>query len=201
MILASFIFAFLIRAISGIQNALGYSGSRYLVPTTLALLAIVMFAGLFSPIEQYNPLWLIRVISAVLVTSVAVYCAISITSAFTQLNYHHIHLYETILMAASLVSIGLVDYDLIAIVASTYPALIVHQVVINLATNQKWNSNATDVYHGKWYTINIGKRSFKIPRMTFSIRLVIAIISCVLFIVYVDRRLSLTLSDILNWIL
>lgn len=182
----TFIFNTLFRALSGAQNGAGYgkNNGAVLGITSLMLLTI----GSYGAIVSFS-IWLIPA---------AVGSILQVIWLNTKQGNTKIHLTELITTSFFLLSCFL--NAPIAAILSIYPGLVLHKIGVNVLAGNAWNYNGTDDSTGntvgyplpkflKWIE---GKKFLKwvitdpirIPRFKMRTRIIIAIISILMYISY-----------------
>jgi hypothetical protein len=178
-----FLLPFLIRVASGLQNGLGYANNgKWRSICSLLLMAFTALAGLGfikatagsygQEVAAYLPL-LLTVVALGGVED-------SFSSKFSILP-RDIHLYETIFGYTLPLFFMVAGGNVLWIVASTYPALILHKTAINIGSGKHWSYEGTDDPTGKTYTIPL--LGITVPRLNLRWRIGLAVVSILFFVV------------------
>ena len=175
-----FIYLFLFRAISGAQNGFGYAQrkiGRYVC-------AGIMFL-MISPFLYYNLVYddyhqVLRVLSILSAIASAI-GVLGVEDGFNDeisILPKDIHLWEYVATGGALVAVVFMGGNLLYVVASVYPALILHKGFVNIGTGSKFFRHGTDDPTGKTWGIPL--LNISIPRSSLKIRIAFAVISIAL---------------------
>lgn len=174
-----FIYAFFQRVLSGAQNMYGYSKKKGL----FLLLTIIM---LLFPFINYRPdlLFLIFVI----VNAFDVYMKAASFNLLPYMGflkrYRDIHFWEDIVTGGYFLFLILAHFNILYLICSVYPALILHKGLINKGSGLSFFSAATDdntIADGNpvGATYSIPLLGIKIKRSGTKFRLILASISLI----------------------
>lgn len=171
----AFTFLFVYRVLSGAQNAAGYARRKSLRQWMTGALLALAVAALAVTLFQSGPLAFRLASGILMLASVAGIVGVEGGFARWQFLPGDIHLWESILTGAMVMAFPLAGWDVFGTLLSIYPALVLHKVLINLGGGNPWNYEGTDDATGETFTIpTLG---ISIPRATFGVRILIAIIS------------------------
>lgn len=193
-----FIYLFLYRSLSGLQNGLGYAKKdkqRFTVSSVLSFGTLfIMFLCLHSFIATFL-------------------CILSLIAIWLQDNSFskrikelkpNIHLYELLLTSGVTLALTVANYNLIDILCHVYPAMIFHKGFVNLGSGLKFFDYRTNDPTGRTYDINIFGITINIPREPKEVRYTLATASPIIIIIsyYNDWFISLEmiLNKILSWL-
>lgn len=169
-----FIFLFTYRVLSGLQNGLGYRRHNLLRSITSYLLALAALAIIFIAIRQ-APLIAFLSIAGALISALG---AIGVEDSFnkkTSLLREDIHFWEMLATGGVMISVTILGGNLILILASVYPALIIHKGLINTFSGLSWWDQRTDDPTGKTFSIPL--LGIAVPRMGLRGRQALAVAS------------------------
>lgn len=195
-----FIYLFLFRVISGIQNGGGYALRRNPVvgKWVLYTTTILLMAG------SWAPLWITtRPPSVLLALLAGILCLASLTGVIgvfdgfekrLSILPEDIHLWE--LFATGGVTLGWVTLggNLFLIAAHVYPALLLHKAAVNVGSGIPFWDHRTDDATGDTFSIPL--LNIKIPRASLRTRQVLAVLSIVAAAVVWWQGWSFTIYDI-----
>ena len=173
-----FLYLFLYRSISGAQNGYGYARSNMLSVATLLMVFMAMGLILYAGYENTHTGFRI---AAGLCGLGAVLSAVMVDQSFRNRGggkLYDIHLWETITTGAITLGAVLVGGNLLYILASIYPGLILHKGFVNLGAGLLWWDSRTDDPTGD--TFSIPSLGIAIPRAATTIRIILAVASLVL---------------------
>lgn len=161
----AFVIAFIHRALSGLQNGLGYAKKEI-------WLWIVGAVLVFYPYLTAKAHWLFYLFTAVNLACVSMKM-MSFTDDLKFLKkLKDIHLWEGLVTGGFFVWMAISGHNILMLLCSVYPALILHKGFINLGSGLKFLASATDDETGKTYGIPI--LGIKIPRSSTKFRLIVA---------------------------
>lgn len=177
----AFLLAFSQRVISGLQNGFGYSKrTNYLHLMGIALLAFPLFS--------FQSHW-VFFLFIILYPIIVFFKTISFTTKSPSLNkWKDIHFWENLTTGSYFLFLILSNYNILLLLCSVYPALILHKGFINLGSGLPFFAEQTDDPSGKTYSIPL--LNIKIKRSSTSFRLLLAILS--LIILYFILTLNIT---------
>lgn len=203
-----FIFLFLFRTISGVQNGLGYGQYKKarLVTSWTMMISLAALAGWYffqQPAVWYTWLSVALIVLSILGTE-------GVEDYFNekyQLLAKDAHFWE--LLATGGVSVAWIwmGGNIFTIAASVYPALILHKAAINIIPRwkqMKWKAfafffdHATDDPTGDTFSIPL--LGWKIKRLSVRSRILLAIASIIVFVIATVLHVKLTIFDILSLI-
>jgi len=170
--LLSFLIAFVQRVMSGAVNGFGYAKNFFWLHVVSAAMIVLPFL-MDTP---HN--WFFYVIIPAYIISVAM----KVVSFDDQIKgwigkFKDIHLWESIVTGLFTLFLALTGHNLLMLVFSVYPALIVHKGLINIGSKLSFFAEATDDPTGKTYGIPLLK--IKIKRSGTKFRLILAGLSIV----------------------
>lgn len=179
--LASFFFAFIQRVISGYASYYGYKkdwdGLIYISIAMLLLPALLISLTT----TNYNWLfWLFTIVNTVTVGMKAL--SFNRSGSGLLAKYRDIHLWENLVTGGFMVFLALIGHNLLMLVFSVYPALILHKGFINLGNKLPFFSEKTDDSTGKTYGIPL--LGIKVKRSSLKTRLVLAGLSILAVVIY-----------------
>jgi hypothetical protein len=170
--LESFLYPFLQRVISGLQNMYGYEKNKNLLlgaGWVLALFPLIFFT--------YSWLYLAYFI----VNLFVVYMKTASFKLHPNLTlfkkFQDIHLWENFVTGGIVLYLALANFNILLIICSVYPALILHKGLINIGSKLPFFATATDDETGKTYGIPL--LGIKIKRSGNKVRLTLAAISLI----------------------
>jgi len=167
-----FIYAFSQRALSGAQNMYGYSKKKGL----FLLFTLIM---LLFPFINYRPDLLFFIFVIINVFDVYMKAAsFNLLPYMTFLKkYRDIHFWEDIVTGGYFIFLILAHFNILYLICSVYPALILHKGLINKGSGLSFFASATDDATGKTYGIPL--LGIKIKRSSTKLRLIFAAISLI----------------------
>lgn len=178
----SFFLPFIQRALSGFQSMFGYSNRK------LEFLLISILIGVM-PLLFFNFGWLF--ITFFIVNLFVVYMKTMSFNVLPNLTlfkkYGDIHLWENLVTGGYVLYLVLAHYNILFIMCSVYPALILHKGFINIGSKLSFFATATDDPTGKTYGFKLF--GLKIKRTGNAYRFTMAILSI----------LAAILIYLLNW--
>jgi len=173
-----FIYLFLFRVISGLQNGLGYARAHtwrtavsYLLVITAFLPVLVILPG------KPTVLILIGAIAGAIISALGAYGVEDSFNEKVKRLPKDIHLWEMLATGGVVISVTIMGGNIILILASIYPALIIHKGLINTFSGFSWWYHGTDDVTGKTFTIPL--LGLSVPRLNVSARKTIAVLSIV----------------------
>ena len=147
-----FIYLFLFRVLSGLQNGLGYAQNRYRLVVSI-LLIVCSFIPLLFTTKLYGLVGLGILIS--------VAGGVGVENSFSEkISWipKGIHFWETLATAGVLLACVFASQNILLIACSVYPALIIHKGFINYFSGLAFFEVRTDDPTGKTFSIPlIGK--------------------------------------------
>lgn len=183
----AFVLAFIQRVSSGIQNGFGYSKKMI----GLYGMGIVLILLPFLSFQNHWVSYLFIFVNLIIVFLKT----ISFTKKFPTLSkYKDIHLWENFVTGGYFLYLILVGYNILPIICSVYPALILHKGFINLGSKLSFFSEQTDDKTGKTYSIPL--LGIKIKRSSTAYRLVLAGISLLALVIVLAFKISVTFFGI-----
>ena len=158
------------RALSGVQNGLGYAGSRHRYAASLAL-AVFSFLGILAAIIANLPAW--QKGAAILAFAASQIGIGMVENAFAARQdgeslpkwRSDIHLWENFVTAGFLLGAVLAGVNILLAVLSVYPGLILHRGAVNIGSYfsrprrikrqaYKWVMLMLDDPHGHMESLN-----------------------------------------------
>lgn len=170
-----FLFLFLYRSLSGAQNGLGYAKNRLMIVATSVMVLFMASGVVFASIEKtegWFPWFII---------SISFFIAAGLAAIMVHLSFIHtekwfdIHLWESITTGLATIAVAFVGGDIILILCSVYPALIIHKGFVNMGGGLSFLDNRTDDATGKTFSIPL--LGIKVPRLSTYIRFLLAAFS------------------------
>ncbi len=181
----SFLLPFFQRILSGCQNAFGYSSNKLLM--FIVSLCLILYPFLTF---QHTLLFYSYLTINLLVVS-AKYLSFNRKLG----KFGDIHFWENLTTGGYFLFMILSNHNIVLLILSVYPALILHKGFINLGSNQHFLYEGTDDVSGKTY--NLPLLGIKINRSSLKFRLLAASISIVLAIICVHQDISFKLSNLM----
>ena len=173
-----FIFLFLYRSLSGWQNGLGYSGRHIARTSASYVLAIAAFAPSIALLRAHAAPAIL--LAALLGSAISALGAIGVEDSFNEkmrMLPKDVHLWEMLATSGVMASVAAMGGNLILIVASVYPALIVHKGLINVYSGLSWWDKRTDDATGRTFSIPL--LGIRVPRMGTRGRQAAAVLSII----------------------
>lgn len=177
-----FLYLFIFRAVSGAQNGFGYAdrqnGRR--IVTFLMELALIATGFLFLRIGDHLEWWQMMFVIVGLVVSLLGVAGVE--GSFDpewNLIFDDVHFWEVLATGGVTISWVVAGGNLVTIAASVYPALILHKGFVNIGSRKSFFYHGTDDETGKTYSIPI--LGWKIPRLSTSWRITLAVASIAVF--------------------
>jgi len=171
-----------LRALSGAQNGFGYA-ERYLamVVSTMVLVITLTIMVLFSHSLPQSTLQLM--LTSFLFIFSILSCIMVMQSFLEPLAaFSDIHLWETLIMPCAMGFMLLLGGDLIMIICSVYPGLVLHKGFINLGSGLHFTSIRTEDPTGRFYKIPL--LGIAVPRWDRNLRIPLAILSIVVAVIF-----------------
>lgn len=205
----AFFFPFLFRLVSGLQNGFGYDGNSS--EWRFAMSALMLLSSLLlSVLILVSDLRLVYRIIGMIFCYVASFGAYGVEDSFNrQINLvkRSIHLYELLATGALVVALVFYGCDLIQIVCSVYPSLILHKGAINIGVHKKrlgWKGawkmffdEATDDPEGKYYSFTLFGKTYRVPRLSTTYRIALAVLSILIAILAAILKINYTIYSFL----
>ncbi len=166
-----FLYPFLQRILSGLQSMFGYDKAK----SGFIVLSLVM---LLFPLITLKFSWLF--LAYFITNLITVYMK---TASFDILpltplkKYRDIHLWENLVTGGYVVYLIFAHFNILLIMCSVYPALILHKGFINIGSGLKFFATATDDPTGETYGFKLF--GLKIKRSSNLIRLILAGVSLI----------------------
>lgn len=168
----SFFLPFFQRLFSGIQSMYGYSHEKL----GFALMSILMC---LSPLLSYETSWLFYCFF--IVNAMVIYMKTMSFQVIPQLTflkkYGDIHLWESLVTGGYVTYLVLAHHNILLIMCSVYPALILHKGFINIGSKLSFFATATDDPTGKTYGFKLF--GLKVKRTGNAFRLTMAVLSII----------------------
>lgn len=169
-----FVYSFVQRVLSGTQNMYGYSKKKGM----FLFLSIVM---LFFPLITYQPTIIFLIFF--IINAFDVYMKAASFNLLPYMGflkkYRDIHFWENLVTGGYSVFLVLAHFNILYMLCSVYPALIIHKGLINKGSGLPFFATATDDGTGKTYGIPLLgikiKRSGNVLRLTFAAISLIAV--------------------------
>lgn len=185
----SFFLPFIQRTSSGIQSMFGYSHQKI----GFIIMSILMA---LSPLLMYENGWLFGIFF--FVNLAIIYMKTMSFQLVPQLTlfkkYTDIHLWENFVTAGYTTYLVLAHYNILLIMCSVYPALILHKGFINIGSKLSFFATATDDPTGKTYGFKL--IGLKVKRGSNAYRIGMAIISIIAAILILIFGWNLSIP---NW--
>lgn len=174
-----FTYLFLFRSLSGLQNGLGYAKlSTWRIVVTVALIAA---AGFLNVYFAFQPIPLFPRLITMLLSIISMAGALGVEDSFNpemDLMPRDVHFWESFATGGVVLAWTIGGGNILLIIASVYPALILHKGFVNIGAGLKWWDVRTDDKTG---------RTFRIPMLGITIvrggnawRIFLAIVSLAL---------------------
>ena len=165
------------RALSGVQNGLGYAGSRHRYAASLAL-AVFSFLGILAAIIANLPAW--QKGAAILAFAASQIGIGMVENAFAARQdgeslpkwRSDIHLWENFITAGFLFGAVLAGVNILLVVLSVYPGLILHKGAVNIGSGLRFFDARTDDASGKTYSLPF--LGINVPRLSTRWRVALA---------------------------
>lgn len=180
--LTIFLSVILFRAASGVQNGAFYGkqapaqsmATAWMVffSTTFGI-ATVMIRGLDWPYYMISGLSIGSGVSAYILHRIMLENKVQL-----------IHFWESV--TTGLFTIAALWLDFWPALFGVYPGVYLFKAMVNIGGGNEWHYNGTDDPEGRFFTVQIPivGWTFKVPRLTMQIRLVLSILSIFVLIVY-----------------
>jgi len=162
----TFLYAFLQRVMSGIVSYFGYSHKA----VGLVLMSLLMVVYPFISME-FNFFFILFFIVNV-ITIVMKMASFDVDLGLSSLKYKDIHLWENLVTGGYVMYLMLTGHNIILLMCSVYPALILHKGFINWGSKLTFFAEATDDPTGKTYGIPL--LGIKVKRSSTKFRLIAA---------------------------
>lgn len=173
-----FLYLFLYRSMSGLQNGLGYAGKRRGRRAVSCLLALAAFLPSLCLLpSKPAAIVLLATLGGSVISALG---AIGVEDSFDtrmRLLPTDVHLWEMLATGGVMISVTAIGGNLLLILASVYPALIIHKGLINTFSGLPWWDVRTDDATGKTFSIPL--LNLRIPRMGLRGRQVVAVLSLI----------------------
>jgi len=192
-----FIFLFLYRSLSGLQNGLGYAGKlrwRRVTTYTLAISAFLPFVVMLPGRPAAGIL--LAVLGGSIISALG---AVGVEDSFdSEMNLlpTDVHLWEMLATSGVMISVVAAGGNLILVAASVYPALIIHKGLINTFGGLSWWDHRTDDATGKTFSIPL--LGISVPRMGLRGRQAVAVVSIIAAAVAWIIPVEISLYDVLE---
>lgn len=202
----AFIYLFLFRVISGIQNGLGYAvrrreGRAVLRVLRFTLMLLLIGMAILPPIQQIGRQSTDIIVFAFIGSWISIAGAFGVEDSFN-LSFDwlptDVHLWEMLCTTGIALSLLVLGYDVVMILTSVYPALLLHKGAVNLGSGQRFWYHGTDDATGRYFTIPL--LGWRIPRASLRTRQIIAGASLLVAVAYWWTGRHLDLYDLLNLI-
>lgn len=199
MTMIEFLYLFLFRALSGAQNGLGYADQR--IPRTITsflMCAILIGTLMILLLRAPESIWKVVAVLLVIASILGVLGVEDSYNEKTNLFKSDVHFWELLATGGITLAWMALGGNLIGIVASVYPGLILHKGFINLGSGQKWWYHGTDDKTGQTFSIPL--LGWKIPRQSTRTRISLAVISVMIIIINTGLQWHVSLQQIIKWI-
>ena len=193
-----FMYLFLFRCLSGAQNGFGYAKND----TARTICTIVMMAAIALLLFWVFPLSSWIKWAALIWLLVGLGGTVWVEDSFNEnINIlpKEIHLAEILATSGVLFAWVALNGNLIYILASVYPSLLIHKGLINLGSGLNFWDHRTDDETGD--TFGIPLLGWKIPRLSLKTRILIAVLSLLVVVVNsIFLNWELTFIDLISWL-
>jgi len=182
----SFFFPFFQRILSGAASYFGYS---HKILGLLLISLLMVFYPFISSVPNFF-------YAAFYITNIIV-----VGMKFISFDDHiggtlgklrDIHLWESLVTGGYMVYLTFTGYNILLLLCSVYPSLIIHKGLINLGSKLNFFADATNDPTGKTY--NIPLLGLNIPRSSTKLRLILAGLSIVAAVAISTNELSYTID-------
>lgn len=180
------------RLLSGCRNGFLYSKrdqSAVMVAAAMSVLLLLSAAKLsfidnWSFLNQALQDWLS--LGCVVVSLASAWLAFGYVGDSTNKYIKDLHLW-TLLEQTALAGVYLFGAGKLSIIlllaTAVYPSVVLQKIAINTLSGVAWNYNGTDDPSGKYY--NIPSLGIRIPRESFNLRIILALVSILTFLFFV----------------
>lgn len=183
---SSFFLPFFQRILSGAASYFGYSNKI----VGMLLISLLMVAYPFiAPIP--NAFFIAFYIVNIIVVGMK-FMSFDPEIGGVLSKFRDIHLWESLVTGGYMVYLTLTGHNILLLICSVYPSLIIHKGLINLGSKLNFFAEATNDPTGKTYNIPILK--LNIPRSSTKFRLILAGISIVAAVYIATNGLSYTID-------
>lgn len=194
----TFLYLFIYRTLSGVQNGFGYARHS----GGVAFSSILLIAGALWPLWLLPGQPLPWRIAAYVLAAVSVVSTLGVWDNFTGVLKHRmpddIHFWELLLTGGITLCWIVLGGNLYLVAAHIYPALLLHKGAVNIGGGSPFWDTGTDDPTGK--TFNVPLLNIRIRRMGLRGRQILAAISVIAVPIVIWQDYSLTLFDILNFL-
>jgi hypothetical protein len=197
----AFLFLFLYRTLSGVQNGFGYAirnkPSSY---GAISFVSVILAVAPYLPIllTDYPALPLGAKMLAWTGAAISTIGAVAVWDNFTDLLRRFtlgIHFWEMWVTSGVTLCWIALGGNLYLIAAHVYPALLLHKGAVNIGSGLPFWDHRTDDPTGKTFSIPL--LNIKVPRMTLRGRQILAVVSLVGAAVVLWKGYSFTLLNLL----
>lgn len=181
----SFLIAFLQRIMSGAASYFGYS-------KRIAGLIIVSILMIALPFFVVNNHWIFIAFLIVNLLTVGMKAISFIRNIKGWIvKYEDIHFWEDLVTGGFMIYLTLTGHNILMLICSVYPSLIIHKGLIDLGNGLPFLSNATDDATGKTYSIPL--LGIKVNRSSTNFRLIAAGISIIIASVVLITKIDVSI--------
>lgn len=184
--MVSFLAPYLQRILSGAASFFGYSKRT----VGLWIISLIMMAFPLI-VVQYNWFFVLFMIVNVITIAMKAFSFDNTTTGFFK-EYRDIHLWEDLVTGGFMVYMSLTGFNILLLICSVYPSLIIHKGLINLGNNLSFFAKATDDPTGKTYSIPL--LGIKVPRSTTKMRLIFAGLSLIALVIILAMNYNLSID-------
>ena len=173
------IFLTLYRFVSGLQNGLGYSQNDFQPLATVALILSTLALGVYA---WFIPLSILLKVVATLLALASAASALMVQLSFRpipDLPIFDVHFWETLTTAFVTLAWIFLGGNILLIVASVYPGLILHKAMVNVFTGNPFFYQGTNDPTGRTFDLPVlgvvvfrGSNQWRLMLTLFSLILV-----------------------------
>lgn len=185
--IGSFLYPFIQRIMSGAASYFGYSHK------VAGMLFITIMMCLYPFLTSHHSWFFVLFYIVNIITVGMKFISFDDSITGWLKKYKDIHLWESLVTGGYIVFLTFTGYNILLLICSVYPALIIHKGLINLGSKLSFFAEATDDATGKTYGIPL--LGIKVPRSSTKIRLIAAGISIIAAIVILYFNWNLAI----NW--
>ena len=193
-----FTFLTIFRALSGLQNGLGY-GRHRLARAIVSIIMLLDIAALAIYLHLIGILpwqhWL--ALGCLLISAVGSFGVEDNFNKRLDLFKRDIHFWELLATGGVTLASILMGLDLIGIACSVYPGLVLHKGFVNVCSGLGWWYHGTDDATGK--TFNVPLLGIRVPRLSLKGRIALALLSLLTIITTSSLHFKISIFGLLNW--
>ena len=191
-----FLYLTIFRALSGLQNGLGY-GQRQLYRVIISIIMLIDIVSLTVYLHLLNlfPWQHWMALCCLMISAIGTFGVEDNFSIRLNLCKRDIHLWELLATGGVTLASILMGLDIIGIACSIYPGLILHKGFVNVCSGLSWWYHGTDDTTGK--TFNVPTLGIRVPRLSVKGRVILACVSMLTIVITSTSHYKISILSML----